>query len=455
MASMTAVSNKDAFSLLIGDFAFLFLSLWVALLVRYGGAIPEGASYAVHLKSFIFVFVASLIVFYVAGLYEKKIMLRRGELPVIIFQSQLVNTALAMAFFYFLPYVDIAPKTNLFIYLGVSLLFLVFWRMYLAPMIGGGGTVERAVIVGEGIEMDSITKELNNHRVYRTTVSGTVDVSRGDVREQSLIIREYVARQNVSVIIIDTTHEKCAPLFSELYDLFLSHVRFIDLTTLYEDLFYRIPVTRISYGWCLANISVAPKVTYDVLKRIMDIVISLPLAAGSLVLYPFIILLIKLDDRGSVFISQERIGKNDTLVRTSKFRSMTGNDAGEYGSDGLTNLTVTRAGRFLRRTRLDELPQLWAVVAGKLSLVGPRPELPSVVKKYEKEIPYFAIRHLIKPGLSGWAQIYGEHAHHGVDLDKTKDKLSYDLYYIKNRSFLLDLKIALKTIKLLLSRKGI
>lgn len=116
---------------------------------------------------------------------------------------------------------------------------------------------------------------------------------------------------------------------------------------------------------------------------------------------------------------------------------------------------VTRFGAFLRKSRLDEFPQLWNVIRGDLSLIGPRPEIPSLVKEYEDQIPYYDIRHLIKPGLSGWAQLYHDnHPHHASDVQETKVKLSYDLYYIKNRSVLLDFKIALKTLKKLASRAG-
>ena len=137
----------------------------------------------------------------------------------------------------------------------------------------------------------------------------------------------------------------------------------------------------------------------------------------------------------------------------AKFRTMNiANDNGNWAG-GQTN-KVTKVGKFLRQTRIDELPQLWNVLAGDLSLIGPRPEFPEAVKQYSEELPYYNVRHLIKPGLSGWAQIYGEHPHHGVDVSKTANKLSYDLYYIKNRSFLLDLKIALQTLKTLSSIAG-
>ncbi len=222
----------------------------------------------------------------------------------------------------------------------------------------------------------------------------------------------------------------------------------------YEDVFDRVPLSLLKYNWFLENVSVSPNVTYDILKRLMDILISFLLGVASLVLYPFVYLAIKLDDGGVLFSYQKRVGQNNHIVNIMKFRTMTiANDEGRWGKQ---ENRITRVGKILRRTRIDELPQLWNVLKGDISLIGPRPEFPDPVKLYTEEIPYYNVRHIIKPGLSGWAQLYHDrHPHHGVDTKETKNKLAYDLYYIKNRSFLLDLTIALKTIKELLSRRGI
>jgi lipopolysaccharide/colanic/teichoic acid biosynthesis glycosyltransferase len=128
--------------------------------------------------------------------------------------------------------------------------------------------------------------------------------------------------------------------------------------------------------------------------------------------------------------------------------------ANDHGKWGTVDNKVTKVGSFLRKTRIDELPQLWNVVRGDISLIGPRPEFPDPVLHYAEQIPYYNIRHAIKPGLSGWAQIYGEHPHHGIGVEETRNKLSYDLYYIKHRSFFLDLKIAFRTIKVLITFVG-
>jgi lipopolysaccharide/colanic/teichoic acid biosynthesis glycosyltransferase len=213
-------------------------------------------------------------------------------------------------------------------------------------------------------------------------------------------------------------------------------------------------LSLIKYSWFLENISLAPKITYDILKRLMDIVIAVPAGLISLIVYPFVYIAIKLEDGGPVFFSQERIGKNGSIMRIYKFRSMYSNDQVDVLRDSKNR--ITRIGDTLRKTRIDELPQLWNVIKGDVSLIGPRPELPTLVKLYEKEIPYYGIRHLIKPGLSGWAQIYHDnHPHHGAEVAETKEKLSYDLYYIKNRSFILDIQIVLKTVKKLFSIAGV
>jgi exopolysaccharide biosynthesis polyprenyl glycosylphosphotransferase len=449
---MKTVSKKEPVLLLIGDLAILFVALWLGLLVRYAGEIPANASYAIHLKAFVYVFIISIISFYVAGLYDRKATLLRSKISYMLFNAQIANAAVAMALFYFIPFFTITPKVNLFIYLGLSFGLLLFWRLQIAPQLAGVRNVERGLILGSGNEIKALQDELNRDSLYNLKIVGIIDVvgkTEQNLREE---IKHYIENKNVSVVVIDTKKEQFAPLFSYLYDLFLHNVRFVDLNRMYEELFYAIPTSLVTHGWFLENISLARKGIYDFAKRIMDIVIGSVAGLLSLVVYPFVFVAIKFDDGGSIFIVQERVGQNDALIKTYKFRTMHRNEVDlKKGGDN----AVTRVGAFLRKTRIDELPQLWNVVMGDVSLIGPRPELPSGVQLYEAEIPFYAIRHLIKPGLSGWAQIYGDHPHHGHNVTMTKNKLSYDLYYLKNRSLFLDIQIALKTIKKMLSRSGI
>ncbi|MEX2404991.1 MAG: sugar transferase, partial [Candidatus Paceibacterota bacterium] len=185
----------------------------------------------------------------------------------------------------------------------------------------------------------------------------------------------------------------------------------------------------------------------------MDIILALIGGVVSLVFYPFIIAAIKLDDGGLIFYTALRTGQNNEPFVLYKFRTMSSMDGGKEVVK--SNGEITRVGQFLRKSRLDELPQFWNVFRGDISFVGPRPEFPELVRHYKEEVPYYNVRHLIKPGLSGWAQMYHEnHPHHGADASATKEKLSFDLFYIKNRSIILDIKIALKTLKVFFIRSG-
>jgi exopolysaccharide biosynthesis polyprenyl glycosylphosphotransferase len=450
---MRIFNKKEPLVLFFGDLFFFLLSLWLALSFRML-EVPSKALFLTHLKPFSFLFLIWVIVFYIAGLYEKHTVLLRSRLPIIIANTQTANSILAVIFFYFIPFFGITPKTILFIYLFVSFAAILSWRMY-GYFIIGRKRPEKAILIGSGVEMKELLQEVNSNPLYNMHFITSIDLSRsGDEGFWDEIISR-VYTEDVSIVAIDLLDENVEPVLPHLYNLIFSKVNFVDMHKIYEDVFNRVPLSLLKYNWFLENISSSPRAGYDMLKRMMDFVLSTILLIISL---PFDILAyiaVKLEDGGPAFIIQERVGQNNKIIRIVKFRTMTGSDNGEYGDNGISKLSVTRVGSFLRRSRIDEFPQFWNVITGDLSLVGPRPELPSLIKLYEKEIPYYNIRHIIKPGLSGWAQIHQEdHPHHGEAVIQTKEKLAYDLFYIKNRSLLLDIKIALRTIKTLLSRVG-
>lgn len=439
--------------LLLGDAFFFLVALWLSLALR-SLEVPSQDFFLEHLLPFSLLFVAWVIVFYIGGLYEKHTVILKSKLPQTLATTQITNSVVAVIFFYFVPFFSIAPKTLLFIYLFVSFALILFWRTY-GYFVIGRRRPHNVILIGSGEEMKELLNEVNNNPIYNLNVVSLVDLNRADEHGFWDEIVSRVYSEDVSIIAIDLAHENIEPVLPHLYNLIFSKVSFVDMHKIYEDIFDRVPLSLLRYNWFLENISTTPHAAYDALKRLMDITVSFILFIGSLAFYPFIYLAIKLNDGGPLFISQDRIGENNRLIKILKFRTMTGNDEGKYGSDGTSSLRITKVGSYLRKFRIDELPQLWSVLKGDLSLIGPRPELPSLIKHYSQEIPYYNVRHLIKPGLSGWAQIYhAEHPHHKVAMFETKKKLSYDLYYIKNRSYLLDLKIALRTIKILLSIAG-
>lgn len=263
-------------------------------------------------------------------------------------------------------------------------------------------------------------------------------------------ITKEIPTKGISVVIIDMNNQKIEATMPQLYNLMFAGVRFFDLSAVYEELFDRIPLSLIYYQWFLKNVSQKTYAGYDILKRVMDIFLSLVLGILSLLFYPFIALATLFESGKPVIIKQKRIGEQGRIVTLYKFRSMERNEDGVW--IGETENKVTGVGNFLRKTRLDELPQIWNILRGDISFVGPRPDISGLGEKLLKEIPYYNIRYMVKPGLSGWAQIKQDIIPQSVA--ESKIRLSYDLYYIKNRSFMLDVLIALKTIKTLLSRSG-
>lgn len=440
-------SKKRALLLLVGDILLFYASLWIMLSMRYGFSFEEGIFFD-HFIPFSILILLWILVFFIAGLYDKGALFFKRRLPAVLFNAQVANTAIAIGFFYIIPYFGITPKTNLFTYLVISFILILLWRLYGAPFILRG-RMQQALLIGSGSEKDELYKEINTNPRYTFYFSENFDLETGTPQDLARAVDEG----SISVVVIDMHKDTIGPVLPHLYNLLFSRVRFLDMAIVYEELFDRIPLSLITYEWFLNNISPVSHVLYDVLKRFTDIIVALLLGVASLPLYPIVYLAIKLDDKGPVFLRQERVGQNNKRIEIIKFRTMSKSesDGGKWVVEN--DPRITRVGRFLRTTRIDELPQLWNVLWGDISLVGPRPELPDLVKLYEREIPYYGIRHLIKPGLSGWGQIHHEKPPHSIE--ETKEKLSYDLYYIKNRSLLLDLEIALKTIKTLLSRSGI
>ncbi len=446
------LSNKrESLLLFVGDVLSFFVALWTMLFVRYSG-VPSEALWRTHAVPFAILFLVWVVVFFIAGLYEKRTLILKSKIGGSLLNAQITNSAIAVLFFYLIPYFGITPKTNLFIQLIISFVLILGWRLYLFPLFESSKR-ENAFLIGSGEEMLELEREVNHNSRYNLKFISFINLDAMQSLDFEGEVLPRIYSEGVYVIAADFKNEKVEPLLPKLYNLIFSQVRFIDMHKIYEDIFDRIPLSLVKYSWFLENIAASVDKGYDILKRLMDITLALIVGLVSLVFYPFVFIAIKLEDGGPILFSQDRVGKNNKVIKVMKFRSMSVHNE----KDGISkNPEPTKVGRFLRKSRIDELPQLWNVLRGDLSMIGPRPEIPTLVKLYEKEIPYYNIRHLIKPGLSGWAQLYhSDPPKFSAQVDETKKKLSYDLFYIKNRSLLLDLKVAMRTLRILLSREGI
>ncbi|MBI2100801.1 MAG: sugar transferase [Candidatus Vogelbacteria bacterium] len=427
--------RREALILFFGDLIFFALALWLTLTVRFL-AWPSKALFLAHFEPFGIIFLVWTLVFFIADLYNRRPSLQRERLANTVINTQLVNSFLAIFFFYFIPYFVITPKITLFADLVFSLILIVWWRVMLSVFLYRGRS-EKYLFLCAGAEVDELKQTLAQNDRYHIAVV-----------DKFLPPAEW-RRQKIAVAVIDLYDFHRTILAVDFYQLLFAGIRFVNIHELYEDIFGRIPVSVIDERWLMAHAELEQWSVYRLAKRWLDMMLAAAFFILSLPLYPLIALAIKLEDGGPIFYIEDRIGQFGRIFKITKFRSMT-------TETRLAARRVTRVGRFLRRTRLDELPQLLSVMTGVQSLIGPRPERPEYVKMYEREIPYYHARHLIPPGLSGWAQIYQErHPHFAPQAGATREKLSYDLYYVKNRSFWLDLKIVLKTIRTLLSRSGL
>ncbi|MFA5942768.1 MAG: sugar transferase [Candidatus Paceibacterota bacterium] len=404
-----AFDRRETALLLIGDFLILAASLWVALLLR-NLALPSWGYFEENLVPFLPMFLLSLVVFYIAGLYEKQTRPIRRVMGPRILGAQAATVAISAVLFFILP-LNIAPKTILVIYLIVSVLAESLWRFYRMRREVAEGKRTPVVLVGSGPAALELYDEVNNNNKYMIRFVGRVEKR--------------------------STSDSAVPE--------------MEFEPLYEEIFDRVPIDHLDAEQLVETLS-EHRCIYDNAKRLFDIVLA---TFGAVVALPFIIVVSALlfFEGGMPFIRHERIGRGGRIFRIVKLRSMLFNDHGDPEQQKTNR--VTALGLFLRKTRIDELPQLWNILVGDLSFIGPRPELPKIAEVYEREIPQYRMRHLIAPGLSGWAQINDADAPRGgADVPRTRRKLSFDLYYLKHRSFGLDLSIAIKTLRTLLAFSG-
>jgi len=434
--------------LLFGDLFGFIASLYLALLLRTG-TIPLWQEFFNHLIPFTAVFCVWIIVFFVSGLYERRAAALRRDVVSTVIRAQFVNAGLAAIFFYLIPIFGIAPKTMLFIQLALSSVFIIWWRTSGFRMLRPFARKSHAVLIASGDEARDLFDEVNGSNRFRFSFVDRISLDRADSHVESSLF-DYIQNKDVSIVVVDTHDARVGTLFPRMHEIMFKGVRFVRMHDVYEEVFDRVPLSLVREQWFLENISGSASVAYDVLKRLMDVVIAGTLGVLSLVVYPFVALAIKIEDKGDVFIRQNRIGRGGKTISMLKFRSMKSSDGGKWVVAG--DNRITRVGKFIRASRIDELPQLWSVVKGDMSLIGPRPDIYDLGVKLSEEIPYYRIRSLVAPGLSGWAQIRQEFP--PQSLEETKIRLSYDFYYVKSRSITLDLKIALQTIKTLLMRVG-
>lgn len=443
---MNTLSRLKQVFLMIGDIITLYISLILVLWIRYGELFYAQLINA-HIQPFTIIFAVWIIIFYIAGLYELKSLKNDLEFENKFWYTIAISSLIAALFFYLVPSFGITPKTNLVIFFFVFGVINYAWRQIYNIILRKMGAVNRLLIIGSNKTTEEIINriETNPQLGYETKHWMRDGLKDNDFDHLSQII----ISKNINTVVIPAHLKKNLKSANLIYKALVLGIEVIDLSKLYESIFRKIPLAELEEVWFLENLTKKHRI-YEMLNQPLEIIFAITLSIVLLPLLILIAILIKLTSPGSVFFSQRRIGKNGTEFTIWKFRTMN-KDAEKDGPQWANYHDDKRAtwfGKLLRKSHLDELPQLFNIIKGDLSLVGPRPERPEFVKDLRKELPYYDLRHLTKPGITGWGQINYRYAASMKDAYK---KLQYDIYYIKNNSPLLDFLIILKTIKFLIS----
>ena len=422
--------------ILSGDIFLIYFALGLTLKIRFW----QTFNFEVltrHLIPFSLLYLFWFLIFCIFGLYDFNLVHSK-----INFYSQtgfafLVCFTVGLIFFYLTPIFAITPKTNLFLNIAIfGILFLIWRKIFYSLSLKH--FLNRVAILGKNVLSQNLAKEIEARPYlgYKIVKFLTFKNIFSEIKEEK-----------INTLIISENIVQSPKLAGPLYKCLPLRIDFLDVAQAYETVCQKIPIAFINQVWFLENLKEGEKQIYDNIKRITDIVLAAIIIGLTSPLWLLFSLLIKLEDKGPVFYKQQRVKKDGKIFWLYKFRSMKPDaEKGKAIWAQKEDPRITKIGNILRKTHLDELPQMLNIIKSDISLVGPRPERPEFVKKLEKEIPYYHLRHIIRPGFSGWAQIKFRY---GRSIEDSFEKFQYDLYYIKNRSFFLDLGILFKTFQLL------
>ncbi len=356
------------------------------------------------------------------------------------------------------------PRLFILYYAVSSFLLIALFRLFNPALAGWMSARRRVLIVGTDWAAMTMIGAIGRHAHDVYDIRGVIaeaDDTLKDICDVPVVgrgkdIARLVFTEQISELIVTSTREMSKDIFQGVMDAYEQGAAIVPMPLLYERITGQVPVEHVINNWAVVLPIDGGSIfnPYQTIKRLLDIIISLIGALAFAVLLPFIVLAIKLDSTGDIFYSQERTGLNGRTFRIYKFRSMrsdaeakTGAVFSRQGDD-----RVTRVGRFMRKTRLDELPQILNILRGDMSIVGPRPERPEHIKRLTEKIPFYRTRLVIRPGLTGWAQV---RYNYGSTDEDALMKLQYDLYYIRHQSILLDLNIILRTVGKVLKMSGV
>jgi len=446
-----------------GDLLAYFLALWLALVIR-NLQIATPDQIVANTLYFVPLYAFWLILNFISGLYDLG---KQEKTPVGQFiQAGILSIILGITLFYIIPNPTVSPKTILVLNVLFGYFLSFFWHWFYKKYLEEKTISNNIIFVGFANEAEELINILKNNPGLGYKVVALIDPENKIEADKFSDIEIYknlngislaVGKHQASRLIIAPHLKKDASALRELYNLMFQNVRVTELTSFYEFITGRIPPSTFSESWFLDHIKNQDQPIYERLRLVFDFLLAIILGSIFIVFLPFIAIAIKLNSTGPIFYKQKRVGKLGKEFYLYKFRSMQ-----VLSADGSAEIAgavfaqknderITAVGKILRKMRLDELPQIINLIKQDITFIGPRPERPEIVQQLETQMPYYSLRHIIKPGLTGWAAV---HQHYTDTLETSLQKLQYDLFYIKNRSILLDLSILLRTVNVVLRMMG-
>jgi exopolysaccharide biosynthesis polyprenyl glycosylphosphotransferase len=448
-------------SLILGDLLALNLSLCAALWLRYFAWPAE--QWAVLFYPMAGLFAVAVVIFFIVGLYDV------GQAKNNLKFFQKIGLAMGiwlvfgLVFFYLNHRIAAQPKTIIALCALIGIGLVSAWRAFHNKFLSKSILKTNIVFVGLTQEVFELIAKIEHEPALGYEIVGLIRTSHDTCQEQLPGLSEYATAGSLSeltakqskpaqIYIIAPQAAQDENLSKELYARLFEHSGAIFLAKFYEDILNRIPPFIFSETWFLANLDEQRKKIYDRARIIVDFIFAGIMAVIFAVTFPLVAIVIKISSRGPIFFVQERVGRNGKIFKIIKYRTMKALSADGSAETGgaqyasVNDARITSVGNFLRKSRIDELPQFINIFKSEMALIGPRPERPEFVAELSAKMPYYSLRHLIKPGMTGWAQI--QKSYYGT-IEENLRKLEFDLYYLKNRGAILDTAIILRTFNIL------
>jgi sugar transferase (PEP-CTERM system associated) len=439
--------------LLAGEALIVWVSFVVATMLRSQDSWLLLNVDGGYLKIFIVTAVVLLLSHWL-DLYDSSSLDRNWEQGLrILLVIGFVALALAMVT---LVFPELMPG-NYSILLGLIILtFTLFcWRGAYSWIVKQPFMRERVYVLGTGERAERLVNGLRRRSTLGIEVVGWTGNVEGELTRESVAadLLEIARGQGVHRVIVAMPNRRGTLPVEELLDLRMGGVKVEEAASWLEKISGRIEVEQLYPSWLIFTEGFRFSVFFRIVRRVLNFSVALVALVIALPLLPLIVLIVKLGSPGPVLYRQQRVGRRGKVFYCYKFRTMRQDAEADTGATWATDKDprITRVGKFLRASRLDEIPQLWCVLKGDMHFVGPRPERPEFVEWLSKEIPYYGVRHVVRPGITGWAQVQYKY---GNTLEDAREKLQYDLFYIKNASIGLDLLIMFQTLKIVVLGRG-